>query len=92
MDDATLLAVEHALGGSLVLNEDDEHVLVGADYSLSQLLDFMAGTTGDDPNEEVLDEGLYGGPRIVVDSRIHYHEHDIIRALVTEVRRLRGES
>lgn len=95
VDDATLLAVEHAMGGAYTVDDDGTHHLVGADYNLAQLLDFMAGTTGQDPNEEVIDPGDpdlpgYAGARIVYDTRIHYTEHDLIRALIAEVRRLRG--
>lgn len=101
VDDATLLAVEHALGGALTFDRPDDAApddegpwLVGADYSLSTLLDFLAGCTGRDPNEELIkaaDPSLpgYAGAEIVYDTRIHYSEHDLIRALINEVRRLR---
>lgn len=69
-DDMTLSALEHALTSS---------------YTVTDLLDFLAGCVGEDPNEEWIDAG------IVYDTRIHYHEHDVIRALITEIRRLRGE-
>lgn len=70
-DDATLLAIEHALGGLLAPGEDGDPVLAGADYSLSGLLDFLSGhaPTGD--------------------RRVTYGAHDVISALVSEVRRLR---
>lgn len=101
VDDATLLAVEHALGGAYEVDDDGTHTLVGADYTLSQLLDFMAGTMGEDPNAEVLSEGhevaegaplweQIAGAKVVVDSRVHYTPHCIIDALIAEVRRLRG--
>lgn len=101
VDDATLLAVEHALGGALTFErpdsaplDDEGPWLVGADYSLAGLLDFLAGCTGRDPNEVVLREAdptLPGfmGAEIVEDTRTHYSEHDVIRALIAEVRRLR---
>lgn len=113
VDDATLIAVEHALGGALTLDrppdadpDDAGPWLVGADYSLSALLDFLAGTTGRDPNEELLQAGRdestlpewergRGGwqdAEIVYDTRVHYSEHDLIRALISEVRRLRAEA
>lgn len=81
VDDATLLAVEHALGGSLTV-EDGQPILVGADYSLWDLLEFLSGY---DPDKSVpIGDGVYeyvGGPI--------YHPDDVIRALVAEVRRLR---
>lgn len=107
VDDATLLAVEHALGAALTYDrpddvDEDDHGpwLTGADYSLSTLLDFLAGTIGPDPDGEVVDLGedvppdaplweQIRGARVVVDSRAHYGERDLIRALIGEVRRLR---
>lgn len=104
-DESTLLAVEHALGGALTFDRPD-HVrydsddegpwLVGAEYSLATLLDFLAGCTGRDPNEELIrpaDPSLpgYAGAEMVYDTRIHYSEHDLIRALIAEIRRLRDQ-
>lgn len=106
VDDATLLAVEHAMGGALTYDRPD-HVpydsgdegpwLVGADFSLSRLLDFLAGCTGRDPHEELIHSGDpdlpdYAGAEVVYDTRPHYSEHDLIRALIAEVRRLRAEA
>lgn len=100
VDDATLLAIEHSLDAALTFErpesadlDDEGPWLAGADYSLARLLDFLAGTTGDDPDAEVLDPGdlWTDDARVVFDSRTHYSEHDLIRALVTEVRRLRDE-
>jgi hypothetical protein len=97
VDDVTLAAVEHALGGALSDADDEGPWLVGADYSLDRLLDFMAGATGRDPDEELIWEGDpdrpgWEGAQIVYDTRPHYHQHDIIRALIAEVRRLREAS
>lgn len=92
VDDATLLAVEHAMAGALRLDDDGNPVLVGADYSMSDLLDFLAGCAGEDPNRELLnpaDVAVRGEIPFYRDSRVHYHEHDVIRALIAEVRRLR---
>lgn len=109
-DDATLLAIEHAMGGALTFDRPDDAAaddegpwLVGADFSLPTLLDFLAGCTGRDPNEELIqparDEsdlpewergrGGWGNAEIVYDTRPHYSDHDLIRALVAEIRRLR---
>src|SRR5690242_2151591 len=104
VDDATLLAVEHALGAALTYDRPDHALsdsadngpwIVGAEYSLSQLLDFLANSTGRDPNEELIREAdperpdTWEGAAIVYDTREHYSEHDLIRALIAEVRRLR---
>lgn len=106
VDDATLIAVEHALGYSLTIDDDGNPVSSGAaDYSLSDLCDFMAGCVGDDPNEILIDPGRdesdlpewergrdWSSAKIVEDTRIHYSEHDVIRSLIAEVRRLREEA
>jgi hypothetical protein len=102
VDDATLLAVEHALGGALTYDrpadadpDDDGPWLTGADYSLATLLDFLAGAQGRDPNAVVLVEGNptlpgWAGAEVIEDTRLHYSDHDVIRALIAEVRRLRS--
>jgi hypothetical protein len=97
VDDATLLALEHALGGAYTVDPDGTHHLVGADYSMTELLDFLAGCTGRDPNEELIREGRedsndWRDAPIYYDTRIHYSEHCVIRALIAEVRRLRTKN
>jgi hypothetical protein len=107
-DDATLLAIEHALGGMLTYDRPDDAKddggpwLIGADYSLATLLDFLAGAAGRDPNELIqaardesdLPEWERGrdwsAAEIVYDTRPHYSERDLIAALVAEIRRLRA--
>jgi hypothetical protein len=103
VDDLTLDAVEHALGYSLTIDDDGNPVSSGAaDYSLHTLLDFMAGCMGRDPNERLIREGrdesdlpewergrIWENAEIVEDTRIHYSEHDLIRALIAEIRTLR---
>lgn len=108
LDDVTLLAIEHALDASLTYEqpegaEGDGPWVVGADYTLPSLLDFLAGVTGRDPSEVLIQEGRdesdlpewernpIAAAEIVYDTRPHYSEHDLIRALVAEVRRLRSE-
>lgn len=104
VDDATLLAVEHALDAVIEVDDDGGMVLTGADYTLNALLDFLSGAVGEDPDAEVIDPGdplapelpgfLSGlaGAEVVIDSRPRYSEHDLIRALILEVRRLREGS
>lgn len=106
IDDSTLLAVEHALDFGLSFEDDngtplDEPRGVGADYSLHTLMDFLAGVSGDDGRVLISDDrqadeargllGLNGGIPVYYDGRVTYQERDIIRALITEVRRLRGD-
>jgi hypothetical protein len=58
VDDITLNALEHALGAALRYI-GDEPTLVGAEYDLHQLLDFLSGY---DPTQiKVLEEGLFDG-------------------------------
>lgn len=91
-DDATLLAIEHSLDACLSHDEaTGEFVNVGSDYSLNQLLDFMSAY---DKTKEVpcTDEDGYEVPNMVeYVGGVVYHEHDVIRALIHEVRRLRTE-
>lgn len=68
--------------GSFVLDGDDNHVLVGADYSFHQLMDFLSAY---DPESLVHLEGntyRYVGGQL-------YEQMAVIRALIFEVRRLR---
>jgi len=89
-DDVTLSALEHALGATLTyddtVDDDGDPVprIEGADYSLTQLLDFMSGY---DPTQSIPVDGkdylldYTGGPL--------YSERDVIASLVTEVRHCR---
>lgn len=88
VDDVALAAIDHALGGAWRVDEEGNHTLVGADYSLDQLLDFMAGISRAEDAEHLtqIDEHVF------VDDRVHYSPTDIIRALIAEVRRLRARS
>jgi hypothetical protein len=83
VDDVMLDAVEHALGGAYTVDPDGTHRLVGAAYSLSHLLDFLAGY---EPEATV---PLSDGPIVEYVGGVLYRPDDIIRALIAEVRRLR---
>lgn len=93
VDDATLASVEHALGASLTFDADDVLMerprVVGADYTLTDLLDFLAGVK-DDPDGML--EFVQDNPEIWYDPRPHYSFHDVIRALVDEIHRLRASA
>lgn len=91
-DDATLIAVEHALDACLSADEaTGEFKNVGSDYTLDQVLDFLSGYDRtkqvpyvDEDGHEVPDTMVYEGGAL-------YHHYDVIRALIHEVRRLRSE-
>lgn len=87
LDDAALNAIDDALtalwGWS---DEEGGPVLVRGEYTLSQLLDFWAGF---DPNDSVLISEVGDPLPVYVCNQPTYHEHDLIKALVAEVRRLR---
>jgi len=88
VDDVTLAALEHALGGALSC-EDGEPRLVGAEFSVSTLLDFLSGY---DPSQIVPcvdDDGFVIPDFVEYTGGPIYHVHDVIRALIAEVRRLR---
>lgn len=104
VDDDVLDAVEHSLQGVLTYDEehrppgadDDGPWLIGAEYQLATLLDFYSGH---DPTHDVLEDGDeelaalgLGGPLVYVNEDPHYTEHDVIAALIAEVRRLRAGS
>lgn len=108
VNEPVLLALEHAMGGCLTFDrpedapDDGGPWLIGAEYSMHTLLDFLAGCMGEDPNGIIIDPGedvdpnaswaeKMRGARVVEDTRIHYSEFDVIRALINEVRRLRAE-
>lgn len=97
-DEITLGMVEHALGYCLTFEgENGEHLDeprgVGAEFSLSSLLDFLSGTTTD-PLGVVqhlgVQDSFMGPVEMTVDDRPHYTERDVIMALISEVRFLRA--
>lgn len=60
--------------------------------SVGTFLDFMSQMGGSDTSavEEVIDDGSNGGPAIVLMRDASYHEHNVMEALVEEIRRLRA--
>lgn len=99
VDDATLLAIEHAMGGALTFDrpddadlEDEGPWLTGADYSVDKLLSFMSGTLDESGQEYIgVTSTMFGDLPTYVDERPHYTRDDVIRALIGEVRRLRAD-
>lgn len=92
VDDVTLDALEHALGGALtfegVENHEDGPRLVGADMSVSKLLDFLSGYDESKLGPLTLDDGHDVDGWVEYPDPL-YHRDDVIRALIAEVRRLR---
>ena len=85
VDDGTLNLLEHAMRGAYRVDLDGEHHLVGADFSMTDLFRLLSGY---DPallipldSDDVM---LYTGGPV-------YDERSVIRALITEVRRLRAQ-
>lgn len=62
--------------------------------SLGNFLVFMSELGGSDTEavEEVVNDGSNGGPAMLKMRDPQYHEHDVISALITEIRRLRREA
>ena len=80
VDDSTLNQVMHALDATVTdLTDPDHPVLRPGDFTLLQLLDFMSG----------YERPRHLGPGYHVVHQPLYDEHSVIRALITEVRRLR---
>lgn len=91
VDDVTLANVLHSLDGAYTVDDDGTHHLVGADFTLSSLLDFLSGydetklirggDMGTTPFGEPVEFTEYPDPL--------YHPNDVIRALAEEILRLR---
>lgn len=82
VDDTALNLIEEAMRTAYDLNDNGDLVLNG-EYTIHQLLEFWSGY--DATKEETISEDvtIYRGGTIL-------HEHDIIRALINEIHRLRG--
>ena len=90
VDDVALENIKHALNGSFTVGEDGTHHLVGADFSLNQLLDFYSGY---DKNKLVKmeDVQMFGSDEVYEYPDPVFHYTDVIRALIAEIERLRNE-
>lgn len=89
VDDFMLDQIEHALAGGYECDSEGQHVLVGADFTLTQLLDFLSGY---DAAKLVPDTNQYDTPDPTTDVYPDplYTPRDVILALIAEVRRLRA--
>lgn len=95
VDDFTLTQLEHALDTSIEVTDEGEHRCVGGEFTMSRLLDFLSGY---EPDRATLIgyTDTIPGTDIPVDNAVpiyeswdqHYHEHDVIRALIARVREL----
>lgn len=81
VDDLTLELIEDSLKGSFVVDDDGNHVLVGGDFTFSQLLDFFSGY--DPANVETADGDIDTHQCQI------YHYTDVIQAMINEIRVLR---
>ena len=79
--DLALSQLEHALNGTYEVDEVGNHTLVNAEFTLEQLLLFYSGYDPALVVEETPEIDLY--PREI------YSTHDVIHALIGEVRRCR---
>lgn len=86
-DEVTLANLEHALGGAYEVDQDGTHRIVGAEFGLSQFLDFMSGY---DDRKLIPMEDIGGTPAFEYPDAV-YTRDCVIRALIDEVRRLRRE-
>jgi hypothetical protein len=86
--------VEASLAYCLTIDEEtgDTVPVDPSVVSLSDLLDFLSGTTTD-PLGVIENHGtvetFFGPAEMTVDPRPHYTERDVIQALINEVRRQR---
>jgi hypothetical protein len=80
VDEETLRLLSEALSASYRI-VDDEHVLIGAEFSVAQLLDFYSGY--DESKCIVKEDGWLEYPGQL------YTIQCVVRSLIDEVRRLR---
>ncbi len=88
VDEIALANLKHALNGSYTLGDDGDPVLIGADFTVDSLLKFYSGYS----SENEIFDGFVGGIETYTYAGIVLSEHDIIRALIAEIERLRGDS
>lgn len=86
LSDEVLDQVEHALRA--VRGDDGE--IQGAEYTLDRLLDFLSGV--DHSRATLASHPADDGPEVWDYWDARYTEHDLISALLSEVRRLRAST
>lgn len=105
LDDDGLQRIEDAMAGAWAFDDDGNRYLKGGDYTLTQLLDWYSGYDPSklipyDTDDTEVPKGLVDSIQEFIpgvsEAKIFkypdpiYSEHDLIRALVKEVRRLRA--
>jgi len=99
VDDFTLDQLEHALNTCVEVTDEGPWKRIGGDFTLSDYLHFLSGY---DPERRTFIGyigGVPGADNLFDGNAIpayeswdpSYSEHDVIRALVAEIRRLRGQ-
>jgi hypothetical protein len=90
VDDDILDRLEHALGTCWTFDDGGGKVHAGGDYTMAELLDFLSGY---DPTLAIPlgpAPGPFGGDVEWAEYPFPvYSEHDVLRALIGEIRRLR---
>lgn len=90
VDESTLNNVKHALGARLDDNGDGNPIVVGADFTLSRLLEFYSGY---DPSTNVplgeMDTPMGRMEAEEVQGEM-YTVNDVLEALIAEIERLRS--
>ena len=82
-DETTLSMLEVAMKSYFTCDEEGNHELHG-EFQMATLLEFLSGTS----NYSNID----GDKRFVFRHEPMYSEHDVIQALIDEIRRLREEA
>jgi hypothetical protein len=97
-DDITLNSLLHSLDYCYEYDEEADargeefpYRGVGADYSVNEFLEFMSGAM-DDPGELLPEEQWINNTPTYLMSKPRYTLIDVVRALIYEIRALRGES
>ena len=88
VDDATLDLLEAAINPR---EHGDPEANQSGVWPLLKMLSQLGGSDTE-AVEGVIDDGSDGGAQIVMMRDPQYHDHDVIEALIAEVRRLRGGS
>jgi len=91
VDESTLNNVKHALGARLDDQGDGYPIVVGADFTLHQLLDFYSGYMPETNRPLGMIETPFGRMEAEEVEAELYTVHDLIEALIAEVERLRGK-
>lgn len=87
VDPLALSMLKIALDGRYVINDNGEHELVGSDFTVHKVLEFYSGYDETKLVAEAWDD--FGEPIGYTYPDPVFSLHDVIRALIDEVERLR---